>query len=255
MIALDETTRQRAEQILGYQFLQPHLLAEALTHASVADHRLRSNERMEFFGDAILGAVVCEDLYHRYPDDLEGELTKIKSAVVSRRACAEVSEKLGLTALLSLGKGMSNRGQLPASLGAAVVESLVAALYLDGGLEPARRFILDHFTALIESAAESAHQHNFKSVLQQHAQRFLDDLPTYRILDEKGPDHSKCFEVCAEIGGQQFEAAWGQSKKQAEQQAALLALAQMGVAVIDDEGQVHISEEDEREMDEAQDDG
>jgi ribonuclease-3 len=229
MPELSPEVRQRAESILGYHFHNEALLLEAITHASVAENRLASNERMEFLGDAILGAVVCEYLFHHFPEWLEGDLTKIKSAVVSRKVCAAVSVKLGLHELLSLGKGMVGRDGLPSSLAAAVYESLVAAIYLDGGHEPVREFILKHLEPFIKEAGESTHQHNYKSVLQQHAQKYLEELPGYRVLDEKGPDHSKAFCVCAEIGGRRFGAAWGNSKKVAEQEAAKLALQELGV--------------------------
>jgi ribonuclease III len=242
MPQISDEVRAQAEQLLGYHFHDPKLLAEALTHASVAEHRLASNERMEFLGDAILGGVVCEYLFHNYPHYLEGELTKIKSAVVSRRVCANVSMDLGLPELLNLGKGMSGRDGLPLSLAAAVYESLVAAIYLDGGHEPVQQFILKHMQPVIEEAAGSAHQENFKSLLQQHAQRHLSELPSYRVLGEKGPDHSKHFEVAAEIAGRRFPPAWGASKKQAEQQAALLALQELGLVQIDSAGQVHMSQ-------------
>jgi ribonuclease-3 len=225
----EEEILQRAEAILNYRFNNPAFMREALTHSSVVDDHLASNERLEFLGDAILGFVVCEHLFQRYPDQREGELTKIKSAVVSRRACAMISDRLGLTGLLTLGKGMGSAAGLPESLSAAVYESVVGAIYLDGGMEPARQFILDHMTAVIDEAAESTHQDNYKSVLQQYAQRHLSDLPTYLLLDEKGPDHAKCFEVCVEMGGRRFTSAWGQSKKQAEQSAALRALRILGV--------------------------
>lgn len=234
---ITDDARQQAQTLLGYQFHNPQLLVEALTHASVAEHRLSSNERMEFLGDAILGAVVCEHLFHHYPQGMEGDLTKIKSAVVSRRICAKISLDLGLPELLNLGKGMSGRDGLPLSLAAAVLESLVAAIYLDGGYEPVRRFILHHMVPLIEEAAGSSHQQNFKSVLQQHAQKHMADLPVYRTLGERGPDHSKHFEVCAEIGGRRFPSAWGPSKKEAEQQAALLALQEIGLLSIDETGE------------------
>jgi ribonuclease-3 len=237
MAGFNDEIRQEAERILDYRFKRPELLSEALTHASVADDRLRSNERMEFFGDAILGCVVCEYLYHNFPEDLEGELTKIKSSVVSRRCCAEVSDAIGLTDLLSLGKGMHNREQLPSSLAAAVYESVVAAIYLDGGDEPARRFILEHMAPRIKEAAASAHQENFKSLLQQHAQKVLEQLPSYRLLDEKGPDHAKCFLVCVEIGGTHYKSAWAANKKEAEQSAALLALEELGVLKIEEDGE------------------
>jgi ribonuclease-3 len=230
--------RARIEAITGHQFADATLINESLTHASVADDHLTSNERMEFLGDAVLGFVVCEFLYQKFPGEREGELTKIKSAVVSRRTCAVLSDSLGLTELLNLGKGMTGRDDLPPSLAAAVYESVVAAVYLDGGLEPARRFILAHMTAVIDEAASSSHQHNFKSVLQQHAQRRLADLPTYILMDEKGPDHSKCFEVCVEIAGRRYPSQWGQSKKQSEQLAALAALKAMGVMTESEDGTI-----------------
>jgi ribonuclease-3 len=233
---------EQAAQTLGYRFQNPALLTEALTHASVAGHRLESNERLEFLGDTILGYVVSEYLFHAFPQALEGELTKVKSAVVSRKVCADVSEKLGLGAMLSLGKGMSRRAKLPGSVAAAVLESVIAAIYLDGGVEPARRFILEQFRPFIDDLAESTHQDNFKSVLQQYAQRHMAGHPDYVVLDEKGPDHSKCFEVCVEIAGRRFGSAWANSKKEAEQKAALLALQELGITATDAAGRIVLRE-------------
>lgn len=229
---------EKAAEVLGYRFKDASLLREALTHASVANDRLQSNERMEFLGDAILGFVVCEYLYSHYPELLEGDLTKIKSAVVSRRVCAMISEETDMAGMLDLGKGMAGRSGLPSSVAAAVLESLIAAIYLDGGMEQARGFILKHMVPFIEEAAESAHQHNFKSVLQQHAQKYLPSNPTYVLLDEKGPDHCKCFEVCVEVDGRRSASAWANSKKEAEQNAALNALLELGLAKTGDNGRV-----------------
>lgn len=222
-------TRERAEKVLGYQFKSPQLLKEALTHASIADNRLNSNERMEFLGDAVLDLVVCEALYKRFPEYLEGDLTKLKSAVVSRRTCCEVAKETGLADLLVIGKGISSRDQMPSSLAAAVYESIVASIYLDGGFEPAKTYILRTMTPKIEEIAANIHQHNYKAVLQQHAQKMLGGSPMYELLDEKGPDHSKCFEVCVCVDGRRFTSAWGPNKKMAEQKAALLALEELGV--------------------------
>src|SRR2546423_861689 len=132
------------QKAIGYQFRQPEMLRSALTHASGANTRLASNERLEFLGDAVLGLVTCEQLFLRFPDYQEGDLTKIKSVVVSRRTCARISRLLNLGDFLFLGKGMHIHSVVPASLLADVFESLVAAVYLDGGLEPARRFILQY---------------------------------------------------------------------------------------------------------------
>jgi len=146
-----------------------------------------------------------------------------------------VAAETGLGNLLRLGKGMSNREDLPDSVIAAVYESLIGALYLDGGLEPAKRFILRGLADRIENAAQSGHQQNFKSVLQQVAQQLMEGPPQYILLDEKGPDHSKCFEVCVGIGARRFQSCWGPNKKQAEQQAALQALLELDLAELDEQ--------------------
>ncbi len=231
-----------AEGLLGHRFADTELLEQAVTHASVADSRLASNERLEFLGDAVLGLVVCEYLYERFDSLLEGELTKIKSSVVSRRCCAEIAQELGLDELLRLGKGLAERDSLPKSVLAAVYESLIGALLVDGGLVAAKRFILKGMKPMIKQAAGSGHQHNFKSVLQQSAQEVLDLQPQYLVLDEKGPDHAKCFEVGVEIGARRFKSCWGASKKQAEQQAALEALIELGFAERDG-GEVRLCRE------------
>ena len=221
--------RQRAENILGYTFRDPQLLKESLTHASIADHRLKSNERMEFLGDAVLDLVVCEALYVRFPSLLEGDLTKIKSAVVSRRTCAEVAKETGLSELLIIGKGISSREAMPPSLAAAVYESIVAAIYLDGGFDVVKEYVLRTMTPKILLISANINSQNYKAVLQQHAQKILGATPIYELLDEKGPDHSKCFEVCVMVDGRRFTSAWGPNKKMAEQKAALLALEELGV--------------------------
>ena len=154
------------EQRLGYRFNDQTLLAQALVHASVAPSRVASNERLEFLGDAILGAIVCEHLYRRFPCDLEGELTKIKSNAVSRRICAELSVELGLSDAVQLGKGMGDRSTLPQSLLAALFESVIGAIYLDGGLDPARALVMRCLESRIEESTKLGHQQNFKSVLQ-----------------------------------------------------------------------------------------
>jgi ribonuclease-3 len=215
------------QKAIGYQFRQPELLRGALTHASGADTRLASNERMEFLGDSVLGLITCEQLYLRFPDYQEGDLTKIKSVVVSRRTCARFARSLNLGDFLFMGKGMHSHTAVPASLQADVYESLVAAIYLDGGLEAARTFILKHLGPEIEEVAEGAHGGNFKSLLQQVAQREFNATPQYIMLDEKGPDHSKCFKIAAQIGRHTYAGAWGRNKKEAEQRAAMNALAQV----------------------------
>ncbi len=215
------------QDVLDYSFQDPTILRSALTHASGADHRLASNERLEFLGDAILGAVVCELLYVQFPEYLEGELTRVKSVVVSRRTCAKISERLGFDEFLILGKGMGSQDRTPSSVLADVYESLVGAIYLDGGMEAAKRFIVRHIQAEIDETVEGQMGNNYKSNLQQVAQRQFGETPTYLLLDEKGPDHSKCFEIAAQIGRHRYPPAWGPNKKDAEQRAAMNALSQL----------------------------
>jgi ribonuclease-3 len=118
---------------------------------------------------------------------------------------------------------------MPSSLAAAVYESIVAALYLDGGFDIVKQYVLRTMTPKLEEIASNSHQQNYKAVLQQHAQKIMSATPIYELLDEKGPDHSKCFEVCVTIDGRRFTSAWGPNKKMAEQKAALLALEDLGV--------------------------
>jgi ribonuclease-3 len=226
-ISRETVILEECQKTIGYTFRQLDLLRAALTHASGADTRLASNERLEFLGDAILGLITCEQLFSRFPDYEEGDLTKIKSVVVSRRTCARISRKLNLGDFLFLGKGMHVHTAVPANLLADVFESLVAGIYLDGGLDEARRFVLRHIGPEIEEVADGAHAGNFKSLLQQVAQREFGATPQYQLLDEKGPDHSKCFKIAAAIGKSRYAPAWGRNKKEAEQKAAMNALAQI----------------------------
>ncbi|MCA9055055.1 MAG: ribonuclease III, partial [Planctomycetaceae bacterium] len=184
-------------------------------------------ERLEFLGDAILGAIVCQELFECYPGATEGELTRIKSVVVSRATCAELTQELELDRFLLLGRGVDARGQVPTSILAAVFESIVGAIYLDGGYDAARRFVLAQIQQQVQQAADSVTGVNFKSLLQQLTQRTIGCTPTYRVLDEQGPDHSKCFQVAAQLGSRGFVPAWGPSKKEAEQRAAGNALAEL----------------------------
>ncbi|TVS03369.1 MAG: ribonuclease III [Phycisphaerales bacterium] len=236
---MTDEQRREIEQVLDHEFRTQSLLDIAFTHASATDTRLESNERLEFLGDAILGAVVCEMIFEKFPDLLEGEMTKIKSAVVSRRVCARIVDDLGLSGHMLLGKGMQER--VPASLTAALFEAIIAAIYLDAGYDAAASFIRRCVAPMIESSVRSGHHQNFKSLLQQHAQQKFGDTPVYRVLDEKGPDHAKCFKVSVHVGPDRYESAWGASKKQAEQQAALNALHAMGVIVEDTTGQLVLS--------------
>jgi ribonuclease-3 len=226
---LEPHEREALEKAIGYRFTDPELLELSLTHASTSENRAASNERMEFLGDSVLGLVTVDLTFRRFPDLLEGDMTKIKSHAVSRETCAILAKRLGLDEYLILGKGMQNSGPLPPSLAAAALEAIIGAIYLDGGFDAAAAFVRPLISDVIDEAAQSGHQHNFKSVLQQYAQQHIGHTPTYRILDEQGPDHAKCFKICVEIAGKRYEPAWGQTKKKAEQDAALQALRDLGV--------------------------
>jgi len=226
---MDEKTLQQIEQIIGYEFSNRDLLCKAFTHSSTVDNRLFSNERLEFLGDSILAVVVCQILFERFPGYLEGDLTKIKSMLVSRRTCARVARQLGLQKFLKVGKGMTASTALAGSLAAGLLEALIAAICIDGGFEAARTFLLRTFASLIDKADAEQAQGNFKSLLQQHAQQHFNVTPVYELLDEKGPDHNKCFEAEAVIAERHFLSAWGANKKEAEQKAAFNALVELGV--------------------------
>lgn len=218
---------ERCQRILDYQFKNPQLLHSALTHASGATHRLASNERLEFLGDAVLGLTVCHWLFEDYPDYSEGDLTKIKSAVVSRRSCGKVACALGLDECLIVGRGVTRNRSYPRSLVSDVFESVIAAMYLDGGADVVRERLKVWLADEVSTAVETQGSGNHKSVLQQIAQRELTTTPVYRLIDEVGPDHRKSFLMGALIGDRKFTPAWGNNKKDAEQRAAANALAEL----------------------------
>ena len=240
-VTLDPEHLAAVQASTGHHFSDPALLATALTHASAADGRLNSNERLEFLGDSVLGFMVCEHLFRTCGDLLEGELTKIKSNVVSGRTCAEMALQCGFDRVVRVDKGVRGRTGLPESLLAGVFESVVAALFLDGGFEVAKRFVMPMLEPRIDAAMRLGHQQNFKQVLQQCLAQLGMGLPQYVVLDEKGPDHAKCFEVCVAADARRFDGAWGPSKKQAEQLAALAALKGLGIASENEAGEVSIA--------------
>jgi ribonuclease-3 len=226
---MDKEVLEQIEQIAGYKFSNRNLLNKAFTHSSGVDNRLLSNERLEFLGDSVLAVVICQTLFERFPGYLEGDLTKMKSMLVSRRTCARVAKELGLQKHLKVGKGMASSRALSGSLAAGLLEALVAVIYIDGGFDAVRAFVLRNFASLIDRADAEQAQGNFKSILQQYAQQQLNTTPVYELLDEKGPDHDKCFESQVAIAERHFPSAWGTNKKEAEQKAAFYALVELGV--------------------------
>lgn len=217
----------RCQELVDYRFNDESLLLSALTHASGASHRLASNERLEFLGDAVLGLTVCHWLYEMYPEYSEGDLTKIKSAVVSRQSCGKIACQLGLDSCLIVGRGVTRNRSFPRSLVSDVFEAVIAAIFLDGGAEIVREKLKTWLAEDVQAAVESQGANNFKSTLQQRAQRELGNTPVYRLKRETGPDHRKTFLICAVIADREFAAAWGSNKKDAEQRAAANALAEL----------------------------
>ena len=222
-------TVQQIEQTLDYVFQDKSLLEESFTHSSAADERLSSNERLEFLGDAVLGLVICDALFTRFERYLEGDLTKLKSSLVSRSTCAKITQSLELRRFLRVGKGMSRSRELPMSIEAGLLEAVIGAIYQDGGFEAAKAFILMSFSDLLDRIEVKGPNGNYKSMLQQYSQEHHGVTPDYVLLDEKGPDHNKCFECEALLKDHCFPSAWGVTKKESEQRAAYNALVELGV--------------------------
>lgn len=216
------------EDVVGYKFSDASVLDVAFTHSSAVSQRVDCNERFEFLGDSVLGLVICRCLFHKFSDYDEGDLTKMKSLLVSRKMCAQISKRLELKRFLKIGKGMENC-IFPDSVYAGTYEAVVAAIYLDGGFKAAQNFIEWSFKEEIETINAKQSHGNYKSILQQYAQQQINTTPSYEVLDEKGPDHNKCFELEVMISGKHFKSAWSNTKKEAEQKAAYNALVELGV--------------------------
>tara|TARA_B100000085_G_scaffold36145_1_gene29732 strand:- start:877 stop:1521 length:645 start_codon:yes stop_codon:yes gene_type:complete len=200
-------------------------LVHALTHRSwCAEHPGdESNERLEFLGDAVLGVVVTDHLFSAFPDLPEGQLAKARAAVVSSTTLAEVGRELGVGLDLRLGKGEdASGGREKASILADAVEAVLGAMYLDGGVEPVRRLVLEQLSERIDQAAERPGDKDYKTRLQEVAAHDGFTPPVY-ALTESGPDHHKRFHATVAVGGERLGAGTGTSKKEAEQKAARAA--------------------------------
>jgi ribonuclease-3 len=228
------------ERRVGYRFRDRGLLEQALTHRSRAQEDVTGgvadNEALEFLGDAVLGFVVADLLFREFPDYDEGRKSKIKAAVVSRPVLARIGERLALGDALILGRGEEKTGgRQKDALLADGCEALIAAIYLDGGVEPARDFITRELAPLLERARRpgllTAFTGDYKSALQEFMQARAVPPPEYRLVTEAGPAHRRHFEVQVWAEGRCLAAAHGTSKKQAEQTAASQALRELGVEV------------------------
>jgi len=217
------------ERALGVRFKDPRLREAALTHRSYAFERDRdeTNERMEFLGDAVLGLVVTDLAYRRFPDLPEGELAKLRAATVNMITLADVARDLGLGEEILLGKGEElSGGRDKTSILADAMEAVLGAVYLDRGLEAARQLIERVFWPRMAAYARGEGDRDYKTGLQELAAQDLGSVPQYRVTEE-GPDHAKRFTATVLLGGQAYGAGSGRSKKEAEQRAAREAYARL----------------------------
>ena len=223
---------QELEKQLNYIFRNPALLEEALRHSSYANEhrtdRLSSNERLEFLGDSVLGFVTAEFLFLQHPDLPEGDLTRIRAALVCEQSLYEVARKLNLGAYLKLGRGEeSGGGRTRTSILADATEAVFAAVYLDGGIAAASELI---HRCLLEAEREEVveeRRRDYKTALQELVQRQADQVLTYRMVGEEGPDHAKTFAAEVLLNGKPIGSGSGHSKKEAEQAAARSALERL----------------------------
>ena len=215
------------EAAIGYSFRDITLLQNALSHSSYANERwhnsLMSNERLEFLGDSVLGMLVAEYLYKTFPDRPEGDLTRIRADMVCEQALTKVANTLELGKHLLLGHGEEQGGgRSRASILADAVESVIAACFLDGGLAAAKSFV-DRFI-LCDVPVSRRHNVDYKTELQELVQKKKDQILTYELVGESGPDHDKRFTVAVSLNGQTIGQGDGSSKKRAEQEAARVAM-------------------------------
>jgi ribonuclease-3 len=215
------------EEKLGYRFRDRALLEEALTHRTYVNEAGggRDNQRLEFFGDAVLDFLLSDMLLVQFPESREGELTRIRASLVDEVSLAKIATGLDLGSSLRLGRGEEKGGgRQKRSLLADAFEALLAALYLDGGLEPARRVVREHFEPLFASG-ELLSGRDFKTDLQERARLARGELPRYQLKKVSGPDHDRRFTVEIYLGDELMGEGVGRTKKEAEQAAARVATA------------------------------
>ena len=220
------------EEILGYKFKNIKLLENALTHSSYANEvhsSLGSNERLEFLGDSVLSIIVSEYLYKNYKKLPEGELTKLRASLVCEKTLCMFSKQLNVGDFILLGKGeANNHGNERASILADAFEAILAAIFLDGGIEVAKNHVLKFISPELENGEYDLFI-DYKTALQEIIQRNPEERLTYVLVDESGPDHDKRFTVEVHLNSNVIGTGIGKSKKQAEQEAAHQALTLMGI--------------------------
>ena len=217
------------EQNIGYEFKDKSLLQTALTHTSYAnEHKMQSNEKLEFLGDAILEFVTSEYLYKNYKNLKEGEMTKVRATVVCEESLHNVAKKHNFSDFLIIGKSeMSCKGNEKPAILADSVEAVIAAMYLDSGIENVKKFIIENLKNSIEIASQNVGKKDYKTVLQEELQKHGTVHIEYSIIKEEGPDHSKVFTAEVKCNEKVLAIGTGSNKKQAEMEAAHKALIKM----------------------------
>ena len=214
------------EQSIGYTFKNKDLLKNALTHTSYAyEHRIKSNEKLEFLGDSILEFISSKYLYNNYPKLKEGEMTKVRASVVCEESLYKIASKHNFSDFLYVGKSEKiHQGNRKVAIMADSVEALIAAIYFDSGLEEAEKFIVDNLKDEIEVASKNVGMKDHKTVLQEKLQIHGNVDIKYEIINETGPDHDKTFTAQVKLNGKVLATGTGKTKKQAEMDAADKAL-------------------------------
>ena len=217
---------ETVEKNIGYKFKNKALLENALTHTSYAyEHNVKSNEKLEFLGDSILEYISSEYIYQNYKDLKEGEMTKVRATVVCEKSLHKIAQKHNFSEFLKLGKSeIQTGGSKKPAIMADSVEAVIAAIYLDGGIEPAKKFIIENLKEEIEIATKNVGIKDYKTVLQEKLQEHGEVKIEYKIIKETGPDHDKSFEAEVEVNGNILATGIGKSKKEAHMQAAKKAL-------------------------------
>ncbi len=233
-IFISESLIQELEQKFNYTFINKLLIIQALKHRSYlsinGEDRLSSNERLEFLGDSVLGLVVTEHLFKNFPGKEEGDLTSIKSLVVSRKVLAKIANNLQLGKYILMNEAEERAGgRKRPSIVADAIEAITGAIYLDGGLDSAVAFVNSTILSRLDSILNEEQNQNFKSILLEYSQSKCYGLPYYSVKHEEGPDHNKIFTIEVNINDQILGVGVGNSKKKAEQVAAKNALKKLSI--------------------------
>lgn len=222
---------KRSEKKISTKFKNKDLLLNALTHKSYLAERpdgLVTNERLEFLGDAVLGLVVTKELYEKFPQMSEGDLAKLRANIVNSQTLAEVARKIKIGPEIIMGKGTEQAGgRQTVSILENTLEAILGAIYLDGGLKKAEKFIFNNFGKIIQKKSKLKNFADSKTALQEKAIELKEQRPIYQIIEEKGPYHDRTFVSQVKIGSKAYGTGEGKSKKKAEQNAALEAIKKL----------------------------